>query len=114
MSEMLENRMLVFSKALINITKETTVTLSNRNVIEQLLRSATSIGANYQEACGAVSKKDFISKLAIARKEAKETFYWLQLLEESQKTAEVAKLRQECHEFVLILSKSLKSSQQPT
>lgn len=47
---------------------------------KQLLRSATSVGANIEEAIGAQSKADFISKLAIAYKEARETLYWLRLL----------------------------------
>ena len=53
-------------------------------ISKQLLRSATSIGANVNEALAAESRADFIHKLAIANKEAKETFYWLQLLSRSQ------------------------------
>ena len=53
-------------------------------ISKQLLRSATSIGANVNEALAAESRADFIHKLAIANKEAKETFYWLQLLNRSQ------------------------------
>ena len=48
---------------------------------KQLLRCGTSIGANIEEAMGAQSKKDFVSKLSIARKEARETHYWVRLLE---------------------------------
>ena len=47
---------------------------------KQFLRSSTSIGANVEEAIGAQSKADFISKLSIAYKEARETLYWLRLL----------------------------------
>jgi len=50
----------------------------------QLLRSGTSIGANVEEATAAQSKRDFISKMAIASKEARETRYWLRLLEQSK------------------------------
>ena len=46
----------------------------------QLVKSGTSIGANVEEADGAVTKRDFINKIAIARKEAKETKYWLRLI----------------------------------
>ena len=49
---------------------------------KQLLRSSTSIGANVFEASAAVSRKDFANKMAIASKEARETYYWLKLLEE--------------------------------
>lgn len=51
---------------------------------KQLLRSATSIGANVEEAIAAQSRKDFISKMSVASKEARETRYWLRLLEESK------------------------------
>lgn len=52
-------------------------------ISKQLLRSGTSIGANVEEATGAESRKDFASKLSIARKEARETKYWLRLFKES-------------------------------
>ncbi|MBL0355499.1 MAG: four helix bundle protein [Chitinophagaceae bacterium] len=51
---------------------------------KQLLRSRTSIGANVEEVTAAQSRKDFISKMAIASKEARETKYWLRLLESSK------------------------------
>lgn len=51
---------------------------------KQLLRSATSIGANVEEAIAAQSRKDFISKMSIASKEAHETHYWLRLLQKSR------------------------------
>lgn len=50
------------------------------NNSDQIQRSGTSIGANYSEACNAVSTADFINKLAIAQKEAHETIYWLRIL----------------------------------
>jgi len=53
-------------------------------ISKQLLRSATSIGANVNEASAAQTKKDFISKMSIASKEARETLYWLLLLNKSQ------------------------------
>lgn len=53
-------------------------------VSKQLLRSATSIGANVEEAMAAQSRKDFINKLSIASKEARETKYWLRLLDKSE------------------------------
>jgi four helix bundle protein len=51
---------------------------------KQLLRSGTSIGANVEEASAGQSKRDFITKMAIASKEARETRYWLRLLRDSQ------------------------------
>ncbi|MFQ4137399.1 four helix bundle protein [Nodosilinea sp. PGN35] len=52
-------------------------------ISKQLLRSGTSIGANVEEATAAQSRRDFLSKMAIASKEARETRYWLRLLKES-------------------------------
>lgn len=51
---------------------------------KQLLRSGTSIGANVEEATSAQSRKDFLSKMSIALKEARESHYWLRLLQESR------------------------------
>ena len=51
---------------------------------KQLLRSATSVGANAEEATAAQSRKDFITKMSIASKEARESMYWLRLLDRSQ------------------------------
>lgn len=53
-------------------------------LFNQLIKSGTSIGANIEEAIGAQSKKDFISKFSIAYKEARETLYWLRLMNETQ------------------------------
>ncbi len=55
-----------------------------RELLLQLLRSGTSIGANVEEAVGAQSKSDFIHKLSIAYKESRETSYWLRLLNDAQ------------------------------
>ncbi len=62
------------------------VLIENKEFIisKQLLRSGTSIGANIEEAIAAQSKKDFIAKMAISSKEARETKYWLRLLSESK------------------------------
>ena len=56
-----------------------------RDLALQLLRSGTSIGANIAEAIGGASRKDFINKLVIAYKEAKETEYWIKLLKEANR-----------------------------
>lgn len=56
----------------------------NNVIIYQLTKSATSIGANYEEAQGASSKNDFIAKVAISHREAKESHYWLRLIKASE------------------------------
>lgn len=72
-----------FSIEIINLYK---TLLENKDFVisKQLLKSATSIGANVEEANAAQTKKDFISKMSIASKEARETRYWLKLLDKSQ------------------------------
>ena len=82
-------------------------------LIDQLIRSGTSIGANYTEANGASSRKDFKNKIYICKKEAMETKYWLRLLvkKNEQFGDESRFLWKEAHELTLIFSKISKSSQ---
>jgi four helix bundle protein len=75
-------------------------------ISRQLLRSGTSIGANVQEATAAQSRRDFINKMSIAAKEAKETRYWLTILSEGKLIEyEFTKLLQDIDEIIRILSK---------
>ena len=76
----LEERVGRFAENIIDLIKKVRINITNKNIIEQLIRSATSIGANYFEANGSSSKRDFINKIAISKKEAIETQYWLRLL----------------------------------
>lgn len=72
----------------------------------QLLRSSTSIGANVEEALGGQSRKDFIAKLGIAAREAREAHYWLRLIQRvtTDHHAESISLRKECEELLKILN----------
>ena len=72
-----------FALDIINLYKDL-ATQKEYIISKQLLRSGTSIGANIEEASAAQTKKDFIAKMAIASKEARETKYWLTLLQKSQ------------------------------
>ena len=89
-------------------------TLSNtsKTISNQLLRSGTSIGANVEEAQAAQSKADFISKISIACKEARETLYWLRILIATDIFPEpkLAALQNEANELVSILTTIIKSS----
>ena len=78
---------------------------------KQLLRSGTSIGANCQESISAQSDKDYIHKLEIALKEARETIYWLKLLVKSKivPSNKFANLIQECDEIISILVASIRT-----
>ena len=83
-----------------------------RTLANQLLRSGTSIGANIEEAQAAQSKPDFISKLSISCKEARETLYWLRLLiaTDIMPEAKLSPLRNEANELVAILTTIIKKS----
>lgn len=81
----------------------------NRPLISQLVRSATSIGANYMEADAAESKKDFQHKIGICKKEAKETLHWLHMVAVANPNKKniCKELWQETHELTLIFSSIL-------
>ncbi len=92
--------------------------LSFEILAKQLLRSSTSIGANMREADSASSRKDFANKVTIAKKEAQETEYWLEVIkgadfvnnEENKK--ELNSLLNECHEIILVLGAIARNSKQ--
>ena len=100
----LETRLLQFSKNIISICKTTKITQLNKNIIDQLLRSSTSIGANYSEANDALGKKDFLFRLRIARKECKETIYWLKLFQHESTNKKIDESIAEAKEIRNILS----------
>ena len=79
----------------------------------QILRSGTSIGANVEEALAGISRADFIAKMSIASKEARETRYWLRLLRDSKTVPElkINPLENECLELIRILTAIVKTSQ---
>ena len=82
-------------------------------ISKQLLRSATSIGANVEEANAAQSKKDFITKMAIASKEARETRYWLKLLSRSKLVdIDYTSYLDSIEHIINILTKIVKTSQE--
>lgn len=80
---------------------------------KQLIRSSGSIGANYLEADESISKKDFIHRLKICRKEARESMYWLQLLEvhATNHIREQERLLQEAKQLLLIFHASISKAQ---
>jgi four helix bundle protein len=78
----------------------------------QLLRSATSVGANYRAACRARSRADFISKITVAEEEADESLYWLELISESNiiRADRLAGLIKEADELTAILTAAGKTA----
>lgn len=101
-----------FSLQVISLYKE--LIQQNEYVIsKQLLRSSTSIGANVEEANAAQTKKDFILKMSIASKEARETKYWLRLLDKSQiMKHDYTDHLQTIDHIINILTKIVKTSQE--
>lgn len=80
---------------------------------KQFLRSATSIGANIEEANAGYSKKDFSTKMGIASKEARETLYWLKLLEEGDFIEfEFKEIKTDCEELIKLLIAIVNSTQE--
>lgn len=102
----LEERTAVFGELVLDFCRQLPRDQTNRILTSQLIRSATSIGANYMEADGAESKKDFKHKLAISKKEAKETKHWLRMLARVNPdfSPKCKELWQEANELVLIFS----------
>lgn len=91
----------------ISLKKEKEFVLS-----KQLLRSGTSIGANIEEAIAAQSRKDFIHKMSISSKEARETAYWLKLLQKSDLTnIDVSLYLSEIDQIIRIITSIIKTSQ---
>jgi four helix bundle protein len=87
-----------------------------RVISSQLLRSGTSVGANYREAARSATKKHFTAILVTALREADETLYWLELLAESKtvKPSLLSDLIDECNQVVAILSASVRKARQTT
>ncbi len=101
-----------FSLKIINLYKM--LMAENEYIIsKQLLKSGTSIGANIEEALAGQSKRDFTAKMSISSKEARETKYWLLLLNESDLTnINVVDLIQDIEELIKMLTAIVKTSQQ--
>ena len=103
----LEERTAEFGEDVIKLCKILKQDAITRPLISQLVRSATSIGANYMEANGASSRKDFRNKIHLCKKEAQETKHWLRMLSGSMpdKREEFTNLWRESQELTLIFQK---------
>jgi four helix bundle protein len=87
----------------------------NRHVAHQLLRSATSVGANAQEAKGALTRREFACKYALVLREARESLFWLRLIHETNLTSDprVPDLIGEADQLVAILTVSVRRAREP-
>jgi len=107
----LEERTANFGEHVIDFVRTIRKNEINHPLISQIVRSATSIGANYMEANGASSRKDFKNKIYICRKESNETKHWLRMIAKANedKKDDCRKLWAEAHELTLIFAKISKS-----
>ena len=107
----LEERTAKFAEVIIEFVKKIKKDHINLSIITQLIRSGTSVGANYCEANGASSKKDFRNKIYICKKEIQETKYWLRILSKANpEIKEMAKkIWKEAQELTLIFQKIVSS-----
>lgn len=105
----LSERFLSFAANVVKLVSILDRTSVGRHLGSQLARSATSAGANYEEACGAESRADFVHKLQVVLKELRESLYWLRLIKKldikSASTMEM--VIQEANELANIVAKSI-------
>ncbi len=110
-SKELADRFMAFSLSVYRLEKQMIKTFSGRHVYRQLFRSATSCGANYQEAIGAESKRDFAHKLQIVLKEIREVDFWIGFMQHSKMVnsddANLLVLKKESDELISIVTKTL-------
>ena len=85
--------------------------IASRAISNQIIRSSTSVGANYRAACRAKSTADFINKLKIVEEEADETIYWLEIIEETNlyHSPKINELKKELNELLSIVVSSIKT-----
>ena len=109
----LEERTFQFAKEVRLFIKTLNKTIANIEDGKQVVRSSSSVGSNYIEANESLSKKDFVFRVKISRKEAKESVYWLRLINETNQLPNsklVEELIQECIELKKILSSIIEKS----
>ncbi len=107
----LEDRTAKFGEQIIIFCRSLNQDSITKPIINQLVRSGTSIGANYMEANGASSKKDFRNKIYICKKESQETKHWLRMIVQCSpsRREEIRELWKESQELTLIFGKIVSS-----
>ena len=112
--EQLSERLLDFAARVGKLVDALPKSRLGRHIAGQLVRSGTSPGPNYEEACAAESRADFVHKLSIALKELRETHFWIRLIGKTDllSEAKLANLRTECTELCKILGQSIVTAKQ--
>ena len=108
----LKKRTKVFALRILKLVDALPKTTAGRALASQIVRSGTSVAANYRAACRAKSPADFIAKMGIVEEEADETLFWLELLEESGlvSVAKLTAIKQEANELIAITVTSIKTA----
>ena len=111
-NENLKQRTKLFALRIIKMVENLPETKTSRILGNQVLRSGTSVAANYRAGCLAKSKRDFINKLKIVEEEADETIFWLELIEESGifSSNKLLSIKTEAHEILAIFVASIKTA----
>ncbi len=109
---LIAQRLLDLAVRIINLVNALPKTPVGKHVATQLLHSGTSPGSNYEEACGAESKSDFVHKMGIALKELKESLFWLRVIVRTELLSplRVEPLIHETQELCAIIAKSIKTA----
>jgi four helix bundle protein len=108
----LKRRTKAFALRILKLVDALPKTTAGRALASQIVRSGTSVAANYRAACRARSTSDFIAKMGIVEEESDETLFWLELLEESElvSATKLAAIKQEANELIAITVASIKTA----
>src|SRR5881296_217559 len=108
----LKTRTKAFALRILKLVDALPKTTAGRAFASQIVRSGTSVAANYRSACRANSTADFVAKMSIVEEEADETLFWLELLEESElvTAAKLTAIKQEANELIAITVASIKTA----
>ena len=108
----LKKRTKAFALRILKLVDALPKTTAGRALASQIVRSGTSVAANYRAACRARSIADFIAKMGLVEEEADETLFWLELLEESElvTAAKVTAIKEEANELIAITVASIKTA----
>ena len=108
----LKKRTKAFALRILKLVDALPKTTAGRALASQIVRSRTSVAANYRAACRARSTADFIAKMGIVEEEADETLFWLELLEESElvTAAKLTAIKEEANELIAITVASIKTA----
>jgi four helix bundle protein len=112
--ENIKDRTMRFAIRVLNMASAIPKDYSTQILSHQILRSATSAGANYRAACRSKSRRDFVNKLKIVEEELDETMYWLELIDESKifPTEKISPLISENNELLSIIVKSIQTAKE--